>query len=155
MKKFLKGEIHVIKDFSFLSATDVRFGLGIVKTVGKACRDLGLERVLVVSDPFMVSSGTVKKVTDVLEAEHIGYAVYSDFEPSPPISKVIKAYEYMREHDYQGVIGFRRWQFTRHRKSHCPPRKQSAARTAVFRNRKRAQPHLSDHHDPHDIRNGQ
>jgi alcohol dehydrogenase len=96
----------MLKPFSFLSAYDVRFGLGLVKTVGQACRDLGLSSVLVVSDPFMVSSGNVKKVTDVLDAEKIDYAVYSDFEPSPPVSKVVKAYEYMREHGFQGVIGF-------------------------------------------------
>ena len=98
--------MSLLKPFNFLSATDVRFGLGLVKTAGGACRDLGLTSVLVVSDPFMVSSGNVTKVTDVLDAEGIEYAVYSDFEPSPPISKIVKAYEYMKERGCQGVIGF-------------------------------------------------
>ena len=94
------------RNFNFLSATDVRFGMGAVKGVGQACRDLGLNRVLVVSDPFMVSSGTVKKVTDILGAEGIDYCVYSDFEPSPPISKVLKASQFMEEQQFQGIIGF-------------------------------------------------
>lgn len=96
----------MLKDFSFLSATDVRFGLGLVKTAGKACLDLRMSRVLVISDPFMVTSGAVKNVTDVLDTDRIEYSVYSDFEPSPPISKVIKAYEFMRSNNFQGVIGF-------------------------------------------------
>lgn len=94
------------KPFNFLSATDVRFGMGAVRGVGQACRDLGLSKVLVVSDPFMVSSGNVNKVTGILAAEGIEYDVYSDFEPSPPVSKVLKASQYMQEHDFQGIIGF-------------------------------------------------
>lgn len=94
------------KIFNFLSATDVRFGIGAVKGVGQACRDLKLSKVLVVSDPFMVSSGNVKKVTDILDAENIQYEVYSDLEPSPPVSKVLKASQFMQENDFQGLIGF-------------------------------------------------
>lgn len=98
--------MNINRPFNFLSATDVRFGLGAVAGVGQACRDLGVKRVLVVSDPYIVSSGTIKKVTDVLDAEAVDYAVYSDFEPSPPVSKVLSASNFMHENDFQGIIGF-------------------------------------------------
>ena len=98
--------MNINRPFNFLSATDVRFGLGAVAGVAQACRDLGIKRALVVSDPYIVSSGTIKKVTDVLDAEAIEYAVYSDFEPSPPVSKVLKASQFMQENDFQGIIGF-------------------------------------------------
>lgn len=95
--------MNINRPFNFLSATDVRFGLGAVAGVAQACRDLGIKRALVVSDPYIVSSGTIKKVTDVLDAEAIEYAVYSDFEPSPPVSKVLKASQFMQENDFQRV----------------------------------------------------
>ena len=93
-------------DLTFLSATEVIFGAGAVKNVGAACKGLGLSRVLVVSDPFMVESGTVKVVTDVLDAEGIAYAVYSDFEPAPTVSQVKRAADYMKQEKFEGIIGF-------------------------------------------------
>ncbi|MCI2061954.1 MAG: iron-containing alcohol dehydrogenase [Eubacteriaceae bacterium] len=92
--------------FNFLSATDVRFGIGAVKQVGQACRDLSVKKVLVVSDPFMVSSGNVTKVTDVLDDEGIEYSVYSDFEASPSIEQVANASDLMKENGFEGIIGF-------------------------------------------------
>jgi alcohol dehydrogenase class IV len=96
----------MVQSFSFLSATEIRFGFDTVTTVGQACRTLGLDRVLVVSDPFMVASGMVRKVTDVLAAEGIEHDVFSDFEASPAVSSVEKGARIMQERDYQGVIGF-------------------------------------------------
>lgn len=94
------------KNFNFLSATDVRFGMGAVNQVGQACRDLSLTRVLVVSDTYMVSSGNIKRVTEILDAEDIEYSVYSEFEPSPSISQVSKASKFMQENEFNGIIGF-------------------------------------------------
>lgn len=96
----------MLKEFNFLSATDVRFGFGVVRKTGVACRDLGLDKVLVVSDSFMVQSGNVKKVTDALDAENIKYSVFSDFEPSPKMCQVTDGYERMKGESFQGIIGF-------------------------------------------------
>lgn len=96
----------MLQTFSFLSAKEIKFGLGTVSYVADACKKLGLRNVLVVSDPFIVESGMVKKVTDVLEKESIAYEVYSDFEASPAVSKVEKAADYMNEKAYEGLIGF-------------------------------------------------
>jgi len=92
--------------FEVLSPTALWFGAGAIKKVGDACKILRLDRILVVSDPFIVESGLIKNITDILDAEKITYKVYSDFSPSPEISKVEKAYEFMAEQNYQGVIGF-------------------------------------------------
>ncbi len=96
----------MLQPFSFLSATEIRFGFNTVSTVADACKKLHLSSVLVVSDPFMVTSGMVKKVTDVLEAENITHKVFSEFEASPAVSSVEKAFTFMKENGFQGVIGF-------------------------------------------------
>ncbi len=94
------------KVFNFLSATDIQFGVGAVKNVGQVCENLGIHKALVVSDPFMVKSGNVKQVTSVLDESAIEYAIYSDFEPSPSVSQVLQASQFMQTHDYDGIIGF-------------------------------------------------
>ena len=62
--------------------------------------------VLVVSDPFMVSSGLIGNVSDVLEKEGIPYSVYSDFSASPTVSSVEAGATIVSEKGYDGVIGF-------------------------------------------------
>jgi alcohol dehydrogenase len=94
------------KIFNFLSATDIWFGIGETKRVGEACKDLKLKSVLVVSDPFIVSSGMIKKVTDVLDKESVAYALYTDFGPSPAVSEIENGHSVMKKNQYQGVIGF-------------------------------------------------
>jgi len=96
----------MLQPFSFLSATEIRFGFDTVATVGQACRTLGLSKVLVVSDPYMVNSGSVNKVTDVLKSDGIEYEVFSDFEASPAVSSVEKGAEFMHANGFDGVIGF-------------------------------------------------
>lgn len=94
------------KPFNFLSATDIWFGFGEVKRVGDACKDLRMSRVLLVSDPFMVGSDMVRKVSDVLDAAGIAYTIYSEFSASPSVKEVESAYAFMKENKYEGVIGF-------------------------------------------------
>ncbi len=94
------------KVINFLSATDIRFGVGAVQQVEQACAGLGIKKVLVVSDPFMVESGNVKHVTDVLDNTGVEYSIYSEFEPSPSVSQVLQASEFMQANDYDGIIGF-------------------------------------------------
>lgn len=96
----------MLAQFSFLSAQEIKFGPGVVKCIGDFCKKMDLSSVLVISDPFMVKSGMVNQVTDVLDAENLEYSIYSDFGASPTISKVEKSHELMREKNYQGVIGF-------------------------------------------------
>ena len=52
---------------------------------------LGLpyHRVWVVADPFVVSCGMIRQVTDRLERARIEYAVFDDVVPDPPVEKII------------------------------------------------------------------
>ena len=43
----------------------------------------------IVADPFTVSSGLIKLVTDRLDATDVPYLVYDDVVPDPPMDKVI------------------------------------------------------------------
>ena len=61
----------------------MRIGGGAVAQVAEVLATLGLARPLVVTDPFMVSSGLARRVLDPLEAAGIAAPVFSDTVPDP------------------------------------------------------------------------
>lgn len=50
---------------------------------------LHYRKVLVIADPYVVSSGMIREVTDRLEQARISFAVFSDVIPDPSMEKVI------------------------------------------------------------------
>ncbi|MBB6697165.1 1-propanol dehydrogenase PduQ [Clostridium algidicarnis] len=75
---------------NFKVGPNVYFGVGKLEELSK----LQCKRVFIVTDPFMVTSGMVTKVTENLDAANIEYEIFSDIVPDPPletISKGIKA----------------------------------------------------------------
>lgn len=65
--------------------TEIFFGENALDRLSQ----LSYERVLLVSDPFVVKSGLVKLLTSRLEAARIEYDLFTDIVPDPPIEKVI------------------------------------------------------------------
>lgn len=65
--------------------TEIFFGENALDRLSQ----LTYERVLLVSDPFVVKSGLVKLLTSRLEAARIEYDLFTDIVPDPPIEKVI------------------------------------------------------------------
>ncbi len=91
---------------NIMCPTDIWFGRGAAGRIGEACRSLHLERVLIVADKYLVTGGSIRRVTDVLDREGIGYHIFSEFHPNPAVSEAEAACSIMREQGLQGVIGF-------------------------------------------------
>lgn len=51
--------------------------------------ELDFENVIILADPFVVTSGLVEHVTKRLDAAHIRYTLFTDIVPDPPVDKVI------------------------------------------------------------------
>ncbi|MBQ7337337.1 MAG: iron-containing alcohol dehydrogenase [Clostridia bacterium] len=51
--------------------------------------DFKTERVLIIADPFVVSSGLIRQVTGRLDRTQVTYEIYQDVVPDPPIEKII------------------------------------------------------------------
>ena len=51
--------------------------------------ELHYRKALVIADPYVVSSGMIRQVTDRLEQAKIPFTVFSDVVPDPPMDKVI------------------------------------------------------------------
>lgn len=65
--------------------TEIFFGERALERLSQ----LPYDRVFIVSDPFVVSSGMISLITDPLTRAHIAFDVYTDVVPDPPIEKVI------------------------------------------------------------------
>ena len=62
-----------VKTFDFELPTRIRFGAGVVKSVGEEARSLGAEHILIITDPGIVKAGIVDRILEALKEE--GYEI--------------------------------------------------------------------------------
>lgn len=71
----------------FKIKTSIYFGEGSLERLSH----IGSKNVLIITDPFMVKSGTINKITDKLVSASV--TVFSEIVPDPPIELVVKGIE--------------------------------------------------------------
>ncbi|MDO9503478.1 iron-containing alcohol dehydrogenase [Falsiroseomonas sp.] len=81
-------------------------GGGAVAKLGEVLGQLGLSRPLVVTDPFMVSSGLVEHALAPLRAAGMAPAVFSDTVPDPTDTVIAAGVGVFAAGDYDCLIGF-------------------------------------------------
>jgi alcohol dehydrogenase class IV len=81
-------------------------GGGAVSKVAEVLGQLGLSRPLVVTDPWMMSSGTVNRCLDPLRAAGIGAAVFHETVPDPTDTVVAAGVAVLKAGDHDCLIGF-------------------------------------------------
>lgn len=79
-------------------------GRGCLKELKEPIRKLGCKKALVVSDGFLKKNGTVDKVTAILDAVNIGYAVYTEAKPNPTIDNVNKGLELLQKENCDFIV---------------------------------------------------
>ena len=91
---------------SFAAPRIMLIGGGSVAEAASVLAKLGLARPLVVTDPFMVSSGLARRCLDPLAAAGIEAGVFSDTVPDPTDTVVAAGVAAMTAGDYDCLIGF-------------------------------------------------
>jgi alcohol dehydrogenase class IV len=81
-------------------------GGGSIGRVGEVLQKLRVSRPLIVTDPFMVSSGMIAQLTDPLSKAGIAYDVFSETVPDPTTTVVSAGTERLRSGGCDGLIGF-------------------------------------------------
>ncbi|WP_376087840.1 iron-containing alcohol dehydrogenase [Roseomonas sp. CCTCC AB2023176] len=81
-------------------------GGGSVARIAEVLESLGLSRPLVVTDPWMVSSGTVNRCLDPLRKAGLHPQVFSDTVPDPTDTVIEAGVVAMKAGDYDCLIGF-------------------------------------------------
>jgi alcohol dehydrogenase class IV len=81
-------------------------GGGTVAQIADVLGKLGLARPLVVTDPFMVSSGLIERALAPLRTAGIVIGLFSDTVPDPTDTVVAAGVDALRAGDYDCLIGF-------------------------------------------------
>lgn len=93
-------------NMNFASPRLLLVSAGAVRQVAEVLAKFGLSRPLVVTDPFMVSSGHVRNCLDPLAAAGLAVSVFSDTVPDPTDTVIEAGVVELSKGDFDCLIGF-------------------------------------------------
>ncbi|AOY77122.1 iron-containing alcohol dehydrogenase [Clostridium formicaceticum] len=79
-------------------------GRGCLAELKEPVKALGTKKAFIVSDKFLVSNGTVKKVTDLLDEINLPYVIYDDVKPNPTVTNVNDGLAVLKKENCDFVI---------------------------------------------------
>ncbi|MBQ4153077.1 MAG: iron-containing alcohol dehydrogenase [Oscillospiraceae bacterium] len=85
---------------SFVVKTKVYSGVDAFQHL----KEFDIKHVCIITDPFVVSSGMSKLLTDVLDEMGAEYRIFSDIVPDPPIEVVVEGVGRILDHQPDAVI---------------------------------------------------
>ena len=86
--------------------TSIRFGAGRIRELPDACRELGVARPLLVTDPGLAALPLVADAVRACEEAGLGCAVFSDVRGNPVEANVQGGVAALRDGGHDGVIAF-------------------------------------------------
>ena len=91
-------------DWSF--PAPIRFGAGRISELPDACRELGIRRPLLVTDPGLAALAMVGDAAESCSDAGLACAVFSDVRANPVEANVHEGVRALREGDRDGIIAF-------------------------------------------------
>ena len=61
------------------------FGRGAIREIPVAAKARGFKKAFIVTDPVLLETGTVAKVTTVLDEAGLPYEIFDNVKPNPPV----------------------------------------------------------------------
>ncbi|MCB1440856.1 MAG: iron-containing alcohol dehydrogenase, partial [Nitratireductor sp.] len=92
--------------FTFNTSKSIRFGEGAVNKLGEIIKDGIGDRVMLVTDPGMISTGLVERALSALSQADVAVELFSEVEADPPEHVILAAAAKAREAAVDGVVGF-------------------------------------------------
>lgn len=87
-----------------MASSNLRFGPGVTKEVGMDIKDMGLRRVLVLTDNNLKDLAPVQTVIESLQNEGIEHDVFSQVRVEPTDLSMIEAIEFAAAGNYDGYV---------------------------------------------------
>jgi alcohol dehydrogenase len=94
-----------MQTYSFNTVARIVAGPGEALRLAQHCRDLGVSRVLLVTDPGLVSIGLVPPLQAALEEAGVSVITFAEVVEDPPEGVVLAAAEAARVGEADGVLG--------------------------------------------------
>jgi alcohol dehydrogenase class IV len=86
--------------------TPIRFGPGRIRELAQTCREFGIERPLLVTDPGLATMAMVTDAAQSCRDNGLGCTIFSDVRGNPVESNVVEGVRVLRDGAHDGVIGF-------------------------------------------------
>jgi alcohol dehydrogenase class IV len=93
-------------NFNINAPRALRIGGGSVRELSDLLRQFGLSRPMVVTDPFMVSSGLLRKCLDPLESAGIIVEIFSETVPEPTDDVIERGVARLQQGRFDCLVGF-------------------------------------------------
>ncbi|MCC0013315.1 MAG: iron-containing alcohol dehydrogenase [Hoeflea sp.] len=91
--------------FTFNTSKSIQFGVGALNRIGDLVKAQIGERVMLVTDPGMMSTGIVDRALQILASAGVSVELFKDVEADPPEAVILQAVEQAKSADIAGVIG--------------------------------------------------
>ena len=86
--------------------TSIRFGPGRIRELAQICREFGIERPLLVTDPGLAAMPMVADAAQACRDAGLACEVFSDVRANPVEANVVEGVRVFRDGGHDGVIGF-------------------------------------------------
>lgn len=91
--------------FTFNTSKSIQFGAGSLNRIGDLVRAQIGDRVMLVTDPGMMSTGIVDRTLKLLSDSGVHVDLFKDVEADPPEAVILKATEQAKAAGISGVVG--------------------------------------------------
>jgi len=91
--------------FTFNTSKSIQFGAGALNRIGDLTRAQIGDRVMLVTDPGMMSTGIVDRTLKLLSDAGVHVDLFKDVEADPPEAVILKATEQAKAAGISGVVG--------------------------------------------------
>lgn len=95
---------HLVGNWNYPSA--IRFGPGRIQELPEVCRELGMTRPLVVTDPGLAALEMIDNAVSSCRDAGLGCGLFSDVRGNPIEANVTAGVERFRDGGHDGVIAF-------------------------------------------------
>lgn len=85
-------------------APEIVFGPDAISLIGQYLANFGADKVLIVTDPGIIASGLVDKVTDLIWSENIESAIFSSVSANPRSDEVMNGANFYEENQCDIIV---------------------------------------------------
>jgi len=92
-------------EFAFeMAVANIRFGAGVTREIGMDLADLGIRRVLVLTDALLRRLAPVQKVQESLDANGVAYRLYDRVRVEPTDESFLDAIAFAEQAPCEGIV---------------------------------------------------
>ncbi|API91583.1 MULTISPECIES: iron-containing alcohol dehydrogenase [Virgibacillus] len=95
---------HMHKLHTFEIPTTIKHGINAIQSIGNEVKQLGVSKVLLVTDPGIYKAGVTKSVEKYLKEAGVEIVIFNKVEPNPPLRLIAAGSKLYRQENCNGLV---------------------------------------------------